>query len=278
MSPSENRLVQLAAKIQNERSLPGNICMDAPPSTDFDHLRRMTSDRETWRAKAPGSTTQVSTGKWVGSGVDRFWIPATKAVDGKRADKWVGNGADHFWIPTNITETTPLTTMSLTSHHASDHHVLNSHDPPLPHIHHTNTVNTTTTPTPINTTQPSIHPPSPHPNPLYGLNLHISPRSCTYPLRHSTPSLLAPRCGLSLHISPQPDIDTPPHHHHSSLWAEPVHIPSDIDTPLHHHHSSLWAEPAYIPSDIYTPTQSLNPTHTISPNPNPYSLKKKYPF
>ena len=69
MPPSENRLVQLAVKIQYERSLPGNIFMDALPSTDFDHLRRLASDRETWRAKAPGAKTPVATGKWVGSSI-----------------------------------------------------------------------------------------------------------------------------------------------------------------------------------------------------------------
>ena len=42
------RLVKLAVKVQYDMALPGNICMDAPPSTSFEDLVRQAQDREDW--------------------------------------------------------------------------------------------------------------------------------------------------------------------------------------------------------------------------------------
>ena len=44
------RLVKLAVRAQYELDLPGNICMDAPPTQDFDELTSFAADRKKWAA------------------------------------------------------------------------------------------------------------------------------------------------------------------------------------------------------------------------------------
>ena len=58
----KERLVKLAVRAQYHLNLPGNLCMDAPPTTSFEELERLAQNRENWRrhwesiAPAPNPT------------------------------------------------------------------------------------------------------------------------------------------------------------------------------------------------------------------------------
>ena len=74
------RLVKLAVKAQYDMALPGNICMDAPPSTSFEDLIRQARDRKGWadywerRHQSQDNGKRKQKGRWIGSGADAVWM------------------------------------------------------------------------------------------------------------------------------------------------------------------------------------------------------------
>jgi len=47
------RLIKIAVRTQYEMNLPGNICMDAPITQNFESLEKLAQDREVWAAHSP---------------------------------------------------------------------------------------------------------------------------------------------------------------------------------------------------------------------------------
>ena len=113
-----SRLVKLAVKVQYDMALPGNICMDAPPTTSFEDLVRRAQDRmewaRYWEQTHQHQHQQNRRGRWIGTGIDAVWMGAQQATNTntvepstrKRKGRWIGTGFDAVWVDVNATAST----------------------------------------------------------------------------------------------------------------------------------------------------------------------------
>ena len=256
-----NRLVKLSIIAQFKRKSDGGFFMDLPPNLSFEEIKAMAADRKAWRTMAECAGDKAAMKRCIND----IWPEnpdSATSMPNRILGRWVGTGLDRFWVPLiQPTQPTLHTTQPITTLHTT-----------LPNTPHTNiqTSPRTTMNTPFKHTHENTlwaepaHLPSDLSTPTQTSTLWAEPAH--YPSDISTPTQ---RTTSTLWAEPAhypSDVSTPPHAANLSppllptltLWAEPAHYPSDISTPPHATNSSPPLLPT--PTPILTDLPPLLPT------------------